>query len=59
MRESRTSGSGRGDQGNPVPYRHRIFLLAADPGEGRFAEPAAAVQASRPELVFMPLFGHW
>jgi hypothetical protein len=22
MRESRTSGSGRGDQGNPVPYRH-------------------------------------
>src|SRR6266567_366864 len=24
MRESRTSGSGRGDQGNPVPYRHRL-----------------------------------
>src|SRR4029077_18543567 len=24
MRESRTSGSGRGDQGNPVPYRHHI-----------------------------------
>ena len=23
MRESRTSGSGRGDQGNLVPYRHR------------------------------------
>jgi hypothetical protein len=22
MRESRTSGSGRGDQGNLVPYRH-------------------------------------
>ena len=27
MRESRTSGSGRGDQGNPVPYRHRISPL--------------------------------
>ena len=23
MRESRTSGSVRGDRGNPVPYRHR------------------------------------
>jgi len=29
MRESRTSGSGRGDQGNPVPYRHRIFTVPA------------------------------
>jgi hypothetical protein len=29
MRESRTSGSGRGDQGNPVPYRHRMG--AVDP----------------------------
>src|SRR5712664_1244011 len=27
MRESRTSGSGRGDQGNPVPYRHRILVV--------------------------------
>src|ERR1700686_102563 len=24
MRESRTSGSVRGDRGNPVPYRHRL-----------------------------------
>ena len=29
MRKTRTSGSGRGDQGNLVPYRHRIV-----PGEG-------------------------
>ena len=29
MRESRTSGSGRGDQGNPVPYRHRISPVGA------------------------------
>jgi hypothetical protein len=28
MRESRTSGSGRGDQGNPVPYRHRELVAA-------------------------------
>jgi F-type H+-transporting ATPase subunit alpha len=27
MRESRTSGSGPGDQGNPVPYRHRIPVI--------------------------------
>src|SRR4029077_19710107 len=27
MRESRTSGSGRGDQGNPVPYRHRQGVI--------------------------------
>lgn len=26
MRESRTSGSGRGGQGNLVPYRHRANL---------------------------------
>ena len=32
----------------------RIFLLAADPGEGRFTEPTAAAQAWPPELVFMP-----
>ena len=54
MRESRTSGSGRGDQGNLVPYRHRILLLAAYPGDGRFTQPTAAVQTWRPELVFMP-----
>ena len=28
MRESRTSGSGRGDQGNPVPYRHRYLAIS-------------------------------
>ena len=26
MRESRTSGSVRGDRGNSVPYRHRLFF---------------------------------
>ena len=26
MRESRTSGSVRGDRGNPVPYRHRHLV---------------------------------
>jgi hypothetical protein len=34
MRESRTSGSGRGDQGNPVPYRHRNLAVRTRPGEG-------------------------
>jgi len=33
----------------------RMFLLAAHPGEGRFTSPTAAIQAWRPELVFMPL----
>jgi hypothetical protein len=32
----------------------RIFLLAARPDDGRFTEPTAATQASRPERVFMP-----
>jgi hypothetical protein len=35
MRESRTSGSGRGDQGNPVPYRHRDLAVRHGIGEGR------------------------
>ena len=35
-------------------WSRRIFLLAIDPGEGRFAEPIAATQARRSELVFMP-----
>ena len=29
MRESRTSGSGRGGQGNLVPYRHRYSAVDA------------------------------
>jgi len=35
MREIRTSGSVRGASGDGRPYRERIFLLAAPPGEGR------------------------
>ena len=54
MRESRTSGSGRGDQGNPVPYRHRIFTVPADSGEGPLTEPTAAAQPWRRERVLMP-----
>ncbi len=34
MRESRTSGSGRGDQGNPVPYRHCYLAVRTGLGEG-------------------------
>jgi hypothetical protein len=45
--------------GRPANGRlRRIFLLAVDPGEGRFAEPTAATQAWRRELVFMPHLGH-
>jgi hypothetical protein len=29
MRESRTSGSVRGDRGNPVPYRYNSSATAA------------------------------
>ena len=54
MRESRTSGSGRGDQGNPVPYRHRLSPVASRLGEGRLTEPKAAARPWRPELVLMP-----
>ena len=54
MRESRTSGSGRGDQGNPVPYRHRILLVAVRSGEGPLTEHTTATQAQPPERVFMP-----
>ena len=36
MREFRSSGSVRGASGDGRPYRERIFLLAAHPGEGRF-----------------------
>ena len=39
MRESRTSGSGRGDQGNPVPYRHRNLAVRTRPGEGPESHP--------------------
>jgi hypothetical protein len=39
MRESRTSGSGRGDQGNLVPYRHRILAVRRCPGEGPLTTP--------------------
>ena len=37
-------------------YR-RMFLLAAHPGEGRFAEPRAGGQPWRQQLVFMPHCG--
>ena len=37
MRESRTSGSGRGDQGNLVPYRHRNLAVYRGVDEGRVA----------------------
>ena len=47
MRESRTSGSGRGDQGNPVPYRHRVSPVAERQSEGRLTEPTAAAQCWR------------
>ena len=36
-----------------VGYR-RLLLVAVRPSEGRFSQPTAAVQAWRPELVFMP-----
>ncbi len=36
MRETRTSGSGRGDQGNPVPYRHRVSPVARVPAKVSF-----------------------
>ena len=43
MRESRTSGSGRGDQGNPVPYRHhRDVALATLHQTGELAGHRAA-----------------
>ena len=35
-------------------WSRRILLLAADPGEGRFTQPTAAVQTWRPERVLMP-----
>src|SRR5260370_42405278 len=35
----------------------RILLLAANPGEGRFTQPTAAIQTWQPELVFMPQSG--
>ena len=54
MRESRTSGSGRGDQGNPVPYRQRILPVSGHPGEGHLTEQIADVQPAPRELVFMP-----
>ena len=37
--------------------RH-IPVVAERSGEGPFTRPAAAAQAWRPELVFMPHFGH-
>jgi hypothetical protein len=37
MRESCTSGSGRGDRGNPVPYRHRDSAVWVRLGERRLA----------------------
>ena len=49
MRESRTSGSGRGDQGNPVPYRHRILPVPVGIGERLFTEPTAAARPWRRE----------
>jgi len=55
MREIRSSGSVRGASGDGRPYRERNLLLAAHLGEGRFTSPTAAIQAWRPELVFMPL----
>ena len=36
----------------------RIFLLPVHPGECRFTQLIAVVQAWRPELVFMPLLRH-
>ena len=43
MRETRSSGSVRGAISNERPYRERIFLLAAHPGEGRFTHPTDGV----------------
>ena len=53
MRESRTSGSGRGDQGNPVPYRHRLAGAHIGVGCFRFC-PRRDVQAARQEEGFGP-----
>jgi hypothetical protein len=39
MRETRSSGSGRGDRGNPVPYRHRNLAVAGGIGYGRDLPP--------------------
>ncbi len=38
-RQSRTSGSGRGDQGNPVPYRHRDLAVGCRIREGPGSGP--------------------
>ena len=57
MRESRTSGSGRGDQGNPVPYRHRVSPIASGRGDGLLSEPIAGTQPCRREPLFMPHTG--
>ncbi len=53
MRETCSSGSVRGAFSNERPYRERIFLLVAHPGEGPLTAPTAAVQAWRTELGFM------
>ena len=45
MRESRTSGSGRGDQGNPVPYRHRDLAVGRGTGEGPLTTEPQTVRA--------------
>jgi len=45
MREIRSSGSVRGASGDGRPYRERVSLLAAHPGEGRFTQPTAAARA--------------
>jgi hypothetical protein len=56
LRHRQTKGAETDMPGLPQP-RHiptlRIFLLAANPGEGRFAQPTAAAQAWRRELVLM------
>ena len=53
MRESRTSGSGRGDQGNPVPYRHRVSSVAPRSREGPLTEPTAGAQPWPRERLLM------
>jgi hypothetical protein len=57
MRESRTSGSGRGDQGNLVPYRHRISPIAVRPGEGLLTDHIGGARLWRWERVFVPRTG--
>ena len=43
MRESRTSGSGRGDQGNPVPYRHRNLVVRCRAVERQVSAAVGAI----------------